>query len=283
VLKDGYGHTDCTPMMFLDKGMTVAWLDASNSYAVGGAAKIDTVSFPATINLDSSATWEPGAAVPAAGDPIVFCTTNDTTADYFDTDYNQSPNGLKTILDWADAQTTVFNINEDDYPRWRPFREASSTFDHIELCEHWDKGEAKSSQPVTPESHISIASGAVVAELARTLEGFQQQAQLGRTFEGGYQAVRIRGRDIAKDPAFVQNVIATICLEDIYNIPLGSRAGMVSEDGSEWSRLPDQDAREAYAAEYLQFFSPRRNRHFALTGISVSNVDADDFTWVPGT
>jgi hypothetical protein len=33
----------------------------------------------------------------------------------------------------------------------------------------------------------------------------------------------------------------------------------------------------------LQFFSPRRNRHFALTGISVSNVDADDFTWVPGT
>lgn len=283
VLKDAYGHASTTPMLFIDDGMTVAWLDSSNSYVVGGAAVIDSVSFPATINLDSASTWEPGAATPAAGDPIVFCTTNDISADYFETEYNAAPSGLKTIVDPDDILTTVFNISEDDNPRWKPWREASSVFDHIEVTEHWRKLAAKSTEPVTAQSHVALCNGAVMAELARTLEGFQQQQNLGREFEGGYTAVRIRNMDIAEDDYFWHDILMTVCVEDLYRIPLGASAGMSSEDGSEWSRLPDQDAKEAYASEYLQTFSPRRNRHGALTGISTSNVDADDFSPVPGT
>ena len=282
-LKDGYGHASTTPMMFLDVGMNVAWLDASNSYAVGGAAKIDTLTFPNTINLDSAATWEPGAATPAVGDPIVFCTTNDPSADYFETEYNAAPNGLKTLVDPDDALTTVEGISEDTYPLWAPWREASSTFDHIELTEHWRKLAHKSMSPVTAESHIAITSGAVMSELARSLEGFQMQTSLGQTFEGGYQAVRIAGRDIAEDTFFYHDILVTLSKEDIFRIPLGAGAGMSSEDGSEWSRLNDQDAREAYASEYMQYFTPRRRRHAALTGISVTNVDADDFSPVPLT
>jgi hypothetical protein len=283
VLKDAYGHTDTTPMLFLDVGMPIAWLDANNSYVVGGAGVISAATFPNTIDITSAATWEPGAATPAAGDPIVFCTTGDTTADYFETEYNAAPNGLKTLIDPDDALTTVEGISEDTYPLWAPWREASSTFDHIELTEHWRKLAHKSMSPVTAETHIAITSGAVMSELARSLEGFQMQTQLGQTFEGGYQAVRIAGRDIAEDTFFFHNVLCTISKEDVFRIPLGAGAGMSSEDGSEWSRLPDQDAREAYGSEYMQYFTPRRRRHAALTGISVTNVDADDFSPVPLT
>ncbi|WP_425153963.1 hypothetical protein [Candidatus Palauibacter sp.] len=281
-VKDGYGHAGTDPLMHLEPGMAIAWIDTSNSNAVGGASRIASIDYSAaSITIDSASKWEPGTDMPAAGDLIVFCTTPDTTKDYFTTEYNRQKNGILTIVDPDDELTTVFNISQSDYPRWKPYKEISTKFDHIELTEHWSKGQAKSTSPMNATTHTCIANGAVLAELARTLVGFQQQTQLGRTFRGGYQAVQIAGIDFVKDDWFLHDVVMTLSHEDLFNVDLGGGADYMSEDGSMYSRLADFDGREWYIAEYCNSFSDRRNRHFALGGISLPNVSATDFSPSP--
>lgn len=280
-VKDGYGHTGTSPLMHLEAGMVIAWIDADSSNAVGGAGIISSIDYSADqVTMTSGSNWESNGT-PATNDPIVTATTNDTTADYFASSWTRDPNGLMDIIDPDADATTVFNISQSTYPRWKPFREASSAFDHIELTEHWQKLEAKSTQPVTNQTHACVASPAVMAELARTLTGFQQQANLGQTFEGGYQAVRIAGMDFIKDTWQLHDVVYTVCREDIFNADLDGQADYFAEDGSQFSRLADYDGREWYVKHYFNRWSDRRNRHGALTGITLSNVTADDFSPTP--
>jgi hypothetical protein len=126
-----------------------------------------------------------------------------------------------------------------------------------------------------------VAQGAVVAELARTLVGFQQQTQLGRTFEGGYQAVRIANMDFIEDDWQLHDVLYTLSVEDLFTVDLDGEADYFAEDGSQFSRLADFDGKEWYVKSYMQSFSDRRNRHAALTGISLANVTAADFSPTP--
>ncbi len=281
VVKDGYGFAGTDPLMHLEPGMIIAWIDVSAGNAVGGAGKIASINYATnTVTMDSAATWEPSAQL-AANDLIVFATTNNTTTDYFATEFNRQRNGIGTIVDPAAALTSVFNISQTANPRWKPFRQASASFDHIEVTEHFRKLRAKSTAPVTRQSHTCLASGAVIAELARTLVGFQQQQNLGRTFRGGYQAVEIAGKDFVEDDYFYHNVLVTLCHETCWNIDLGGEADYFAEDGSQFSRLADFDGKEWFVREYGNYVSDRRNRHGALTGIALPNVTAADFTPTP--
>lgn len=281
VMKDGYGHAGTDPMMHLEQGMILAWVDVGSGNAIAGAGIISSINYSTkTVTMDAAATWEPSAQL-AANDLIVFATTNDTTTDYFTTEYNLQKNGIMTIVDPDGNLTTVFNIAEGTYPRWKPFREASSTFDHIEVTEHFRKLRAKSTSPVTRQTHTCVAQGAVIAELARTLVGFQQQQNLGRTFRGGYQAVEIAGKDFVEDDFFLHDVLVTLSHEDLWNVDLGGGADYFAEDGSQFSRLADFDGKEWYVRAYGNTFADRRNRMGALTGISLPNVDADDFSPSP--
>lgn len=284
VIKDAYGHAGTNPGFLIEPGMILAWVDASASNAIGGAGKVASVTYAdatATVTMDSGTTWEPTAALLAADDYIVHATTPNVSADYFTSELDLAPHGIGTIVDPDDVLTTVLNISESTYPRWKPFRETSVTFDHIELTEHWRKLQAKSTSQVNPSTHRSITSGAVVAELARTLEGFQQQQNLGKTFEGGYTGVTVRGQEILQDDYFYHDVLVTLCLEDLYRVNLGGDADLWGEDGSVFSRLADYDGVEAFAVDYIQQFSPRRNRHAALKGITITNVTAGDFDASP--
>lgn len=278
-VKDGYGHVGTEPTMHLERGGVIAWIDVSDSNNVGGAAIISSISGD-TITVDDGSSWEPSSQI-ASGDLIVQATTDDSTATHFATEFQNAPHGVMDIVDPAASATTVFNISETNFPRWKPLRETSSGFDHIELTEHWQHLRAKSTYPVTPQSHAVLMNGAPHAELARTMVGFQQQAQLGRVFEGGYQAVRIAGQDIVVDDWFLHDVVLTLCLEDLFNVDLDGAADYFAEDGSQFSRLADFDGKEWYVREYCQTFSDRRNRHAALTGISLSNVSAADFNPSP--
>lgn len=282
-LKDGYGHAGTDPLMHLEPGMVIAWIDVSAANAVGGAARIDTIPADDTKTVTFVTDFDVAGTLVAAEDLIVFCTTDDIAADYFDTEFGNQKNGIMQLIDPDENFTTVLGLAEATAPRWRPFREASAAFGHIEVTEHWRKMRAKSTSPVGPSTHVAIAQGAVVAELARSLVGFQQQQSLGRTFEGGYQAVRIAGMDFVEDDWFLHDVMVTMCIEDLYNVDLGGEADVYSEDGSQFSRLEDFDAKEWYAREYGQFFTDRRNRHGALTGISLPNTDGDDFSPSPYT
>lgn len=281
VVKDGYGHVGCDPLMHLEPGMVIAWVDVSDSNAIKGAGIIDDIDYATkTVDMASAATWEPGDAL-AANDLIVFATTPDITADYFATEFNRALNGVMTIIDPDQAASTVFGIAEGTNPRWKPFREASTSFDHIEVTEYLRKLRSKSNRPVTRQTHTNIAGPAVMAELARTLVGFQQQQQLGRTFMGGYQAVNISGWDFIEDDFFLQDVIATCCHEDTYNVDLDGEADYFAEDGSRFSRLADFDGKEWWVRHYCQYFADRRNRHGALTDVALPNVDPDDFSPTP--
>jgi hypothetical protein len=123
-------------------------------------------------------------------------------------------------------------------------------------------------------------AGGSFAELARTLVGFQQQQQLGKTFEGGYQAVRIAGHDIVVDDYQLHDVMSVYATEDLYTVSL-VEAGYFDEDGSMYSRISDFDGKEWYVRDYANSFTPVRNRCGALTGISHPNVTVDNFVPTP--
>lgn len=277
VVKDGYGHTGTDPLLYLEEGMTVAWLDASNSYAVGGVGKISTIT-RSTNTVDFAANWDDNSTTPTAGDPIVMATTASTSDSHFKTEYGLAPHGLMGLLDPNSVNTTYLNISESTYFRWKPFREASETFDHWEVQEHFRKIGTFGGTTVSPSTHIALCNPAVTSELARTLGGYQQQSNLGRTLEGGYQAVRIGNMDFAEDGNLPHNVLFTVCLEDLYRADIGGDADFYDEDGSMWTRLKDEHAEEAFAFEFMQTWMDRRNRSGVLTGITLSNVSATDFS-----
>lgn len=280
VVKDGLGHTGTDPLLHIEEGQTIAWLDASNSYAVGGAGKIDSITRSSdTVNL--AAAWDDGTTVPAAGDPIVMATSVTTSDGHFKTEYNLAPHGLMGVLDPDQVNTTHLNISESTHFRWKPFREASATFDHWEVQEHFRKIGAFGQTTVGPQTHLALCNPTLTSELARTLGGYQQQANLGRVLEGGYQSVRIGNMDFAEDPFLPHDILFTACLEDLYRADIGGDADFYDEDGSMWSRLKDEHADEAFAFEFMQTWMDRRNRSGVLTGITLSNVSATDFS--PGT
>ena len=281
VVDDGYGHSGTAPLMHLEPGMTIAWVDVTNSNTLTGADIIASIAYSTdTITMTNGSVWDPGTDM-ADGDLIVNATMDDVSGAYFESEYTNAPNGLLNIVDPDSDATTVFNISETTYPRWQPFKEASGTFDHIEVTEHFRHLRAKSTAPVTTSTHVCVASGAVIAELARTLVGFQQQTSLGRTFEGGYEAVRIANMDFIEDDWQIHDVLYTLSLEDLFSIDLDGEADYFAEDGSQFSRLNDEDAKEWFVRMYKQNIADRRNRCAALTGVTMSNVTASDFSPVP--
>tara|TARA_Y100000310_G_scaffold273098_1_gene288394 strand:- start:6568 stop:7881 length:1314 start_codon:yes stop_codon:yes gene_type:complete len=277
VAKDGYNHTSTNPCMLLDEGMVICH-HSSDGGVVEGAGAISSIAY-STSTVTMAAAWEQVAAV-AAGDLVCAGTTTVTTTDYFISENNLAKNGQADIIDPDANLTTVFNIAEGTFARWRPFRKASATFDHIEITEFMQKLAAKSTYSVTPDSHTAVMSGGVYAELARSLVGFQQQQQLGKTFEGGYQAVRISGHDIVVDDYQLHDVMSVYCTEDLYTVSL-VEAGYFDEDGSMYERISDFDGKEWYVRDYCNSFTPVRNRCGALTGIATPNVTDDDFTPTP--
>lgn len=291
VVKDGYGHTGTNPLVHLSEGSVIGWYDVSAT-AVGGAAIIssiayDTSSSTGTIVIDSAATWEPGAQL-APDDIIYFATTNNITRDHFLLERGRAPNGLGLLVDPGAAYTTVHGIAEADYPRWKPFRQAATTPDHVELTEHWLTHGSKRGFPVSPATDLAITYPSVAAQIARSLMAFQQQAYTGENLRGGYNlggasgnqeeyaphaGLVVGGIPIYTDGAFYHNVLATISLDHLYRVPVGPEMGFWDGDGSKWARLTDFDGREAFVPDYMNYACTHRGANAAWTGIT---TDLDD-------
>ena len=203
--------------------------------------------------------------------------------------------GLGTILDPSAALSTVFNIAETNR-RWRPFRQASVTFDHLEVTEHWLQHGGKRGFDVTPATDVAITYPSVVAQLARSLMAFQQQAYSGAQLRGGYNlggasgntegdgqhaGLVVSGIPIYTDGFFYHNIFATLCREKLYRVVLGDEADWYAEDGSMWSRIADFDGKEAFYGHYMNYFSNDRGAHAALTGITTDFTDLDWAADVP--
>jgi len=280
VVKNGYGHVGTNPVMHLSKGAIIAWYDVSGT-AIAGAGKIASIDVSTnTITMASATTWEPDAT-PAVDDLIFFATTTGITADYFVSERNLAPNGLGTIVDPAGALTTVHNISEATWPRWKPYRKASGTFDHMELTEHWLQLAAKRGFRVSPATDVVVAFPSAVAQLARSLMGLQQQAYTGDTLQGGYQMVRVSGIDIIEDHFFYHDVAMTLCKEKLFRAQLGGDADFFTGDGSMWNRIQDFDGKDAFVVDYPNFYSPHRGANSALTGIVTADETTADYEPVP--
>ena len=278
VAKNGFNHADTDPLMMIDVGMILCH-HSSDGGAVEGAASVASIVYSTkTVTMTSGQDWDDTTI--AANDIICAGTTTSITADYFESENNLACNGQTEVIDVDGNLTTVFGIAEGTFDRWKPFRVASGTFDHIEVTEFARRLAAKSTRPVTSDSHTFVMAGGSYAELARTLVGFQQAQQLGKTFEGGYQAVRIGTHDIAVDDYQLHDAMVAYCTEDLYTVSL-VEAGYFDEDGSMYQRIADFDGKEWFVRDYGNSFAPSRNRGGALTGITHNNVDPDDYTPTP--
>jgi hypothetical protein len=294
VLKDGYGHTGTHPLLHIGRGTRLGWYDVSLT-VVGGSGVVDSINYD-TNAVTFTASWEQGGQETVANDIVYFSTTRTTTADHFELERNLAPNGLGTIIDPGAASTTVFNINNNTYRRWKPFRKASVTFDHLELTEHWLQHGAKRGFDVSPATDKAIAYPSVLAQLARGLMAFQQQAYTGGQLQGGYSigggsgnsegdgihaGLVVSGIPIYSDGFLYHNVFFTLCYEKLYRVVLGGEADWWSEDGSMWARIADFDGKEAFYGHYMNYFTTDRGAHAALTGITTDFTDADWAADVP--
>jgi hypothetical protein len=284
VVEDGYNHDGMNPLLNLSEGMVIGWYDLTTS-AAGGAAKITSTGIDYstnTITVDSATTWETAVGNQIAAADLIYAATIPSTTDtQFTLERNLAPNGIGTILDPSAAATTVFGIAEGDYERWKPYRVASSTFDHLELQEFWLKLGQKRGIDVSPETDVAVAAPGPLAQLARGLMAYQQQAYTGGTLNGGYSGVRVGNMEFVPDGYFYHNVAATLYKPGLFRVNLGGDADFWGEDGSQWSRIAGFDGKEAFVRDYMQYFSPSRGCNGALTGITTPDVTDDDFLPIP--
>ncbi len=292
VLKDGYGHAGTDPIMHLSPGAIVAWYDVSAS-GIGGAARVSSlVNSTSTVTMDSASTWEPSAQI-AADDLIYLASVPDSTDAQFISERNIAANGVGTIVDPDGNASTVFNIAEGTYANWKPYRKASGTFDHTEVTEHWIQLGTKRGFDVSANTDKAITHGSCLAQLARSLMGFQQQYNLGGTLEGGYKTegaagndyepaagLTIGGKGIYADKFFYHDCFVTMCTDALYRANLGGEADFWAGDGSMWLRSAGYDGKDSYAVEYTNYVSNHRGAHGALTGIAV-DVTVSDFNASP--
>ena len=275
VIKDAFGNAGTNALAHISEGSILCWYDMSGTPGIDGAGIVSSINYSTgAITMDSATTWEPADTI-AADDLIYFATTNNIATDYFVSERNIAPNGLGTIVDPNADASTVFNIAEATYPRSKPFRKASVTFDHLELTEHWLQLASKRGFGVTPGTDTVITFPSCVAQIARSLLGFQQQAYTGDSLKGGYRTVTVGGIPIVEDNFFFHNVAMTLNKPNLFRVNLGADADFWGEDGSMWSRIADFDGKEAFVVDYIQQFSPNRGAHSALTGITTDVTDSD--------
>jgi hypothetical protein len=285
IVEDGYNHDGTNPLLHLSEGAVIGWYDVSASQN-GGAGKISTVTplnySTNLVTMDSATTWETnvGNAL-AAGDLIYFATTNDTTKNYFTLERNYAPNGVGTILDPDALATTVFNIPQGDYPRWKPYRKASATFDHLEVSDFFAAHAEKRGMDIDPQNDVVVCHRGPMRQMRRSLMGLQQQAYTGDVLRGGSRGVTVDGIEFMEDSFFYHDVMAVLHTPALFRVNLGADAEFWSGDGSQWSRIADYDGKEAYVVDYLNFFSPHRGAHGALTGIVTADVTDTDFDPIP--
>lgn len=281
VVEDGYGFDGAQPTMFLDEGMTLAALDATDSYAVLASAKISSIAHntsATTATITFASTIE-GSGTIAAGDLLVSATRVVASAaaaaadSAFVTERSKAPLGLLDIIDPADAQTTYLGLTESSTPRVLPVRRASSDFGFVEIMEFLEEIAAKSNSPVSAQSHVLTMQSGVKIELAKELLPYQQQAQLGRTLQGGWQTVRVGEFDLLTDMYHVPDVVYAICPEDVHVVDLDGEPAVWAGDGSEFQRMTDYDGKQWFIRHYTQRFASRRNRLGALTGVVNPNKE----------
>ncbi|MCK5316320.1 MAG: hypothetical protein KAJ55_00320 [Anaerolineales bacterium] len=273
VVEAGFGHASQAALQFVEPGMYMALLDANSAYATIGAAEVlsivwNTSATTATItfaaDIDTS-------TVGADGDPLVFASSSDTTATNYIVERGKAPLGLIDFIDPDATATSLLGLSEATAPRWTPSNQASADFGHVEMMEFMEFIAARSTSEVSTETHVFTMQNGVKIELAKDLLPFQQQTGLGRTLQGGWNAVKVGDFDVVTSNYHLWDVVYCLCPMDIHVVDLDGEPSVWSGDGSPYNRLADYDGIEWFLKHYVQRFPSRRNRMGALTGVTNPN------------
>lgn len=281
VVKDGNGYVGQPPLAYLEAGMWLTSLDASNSFAVLKAAVISSIDY-ATNTITFATGIDDGTTVVAAGDLLVFSTTPTTTESWFETERGKAPLGALDIIDPKASNSSYLGLAEITNPRIKPLRRTSVSFDDMEFVAFLRELSAHGTSPVTDSTHTFTTQPGIVIALAAALTAAgttQFQQQKGKTLNGGWETVKINGMDFIESPDHTFDTIYAWCMEDLYRVHLGPEFEDDDSDGSIYARLPNYDGREWYGKDYMQQFADRRNRLGALTAIP--NANATRYTNYP--
>ena len=283
-IKDGLGFTGMNPLMFIRAGTRIAWLDASNSYIVGGVGTVQSVA-PSTKTVTMTASFENGAsaggAQMAGNDPIVLVTTATESATYFKSEYGLAPLGLLDHVDPLGTAAAYCGVSESAQPGIKTTRVTSSNFGEHEIMEWLQMISAKTGKPVTAQSHAITCQAAVTLALAKTLTPYTQIQQKGSTLQGGWTGVQIGQHEFFEDPFHVPDSAYALYREGLHTINLDGDPRLFNGDGSEWQRLADFDGKEVFGYHYGQRVVDNRNCFGALNGIPVTNADRFSADYIP--
>ena len=272
VVDAGLGHAGQNPTAFIEPGMYLALLDASISYNTIGAAEVSSISYTSatTATINFAATID-GSSTATDGDPLVFCTSADTSATNFVTERNRAPMGMLDIVSPAASITSLMGLAEATSARWTPTRRASVDFGQVEIMEFLEEIGSRSNSEVSAQTHVVTMQNGVWIELAKDILPYQQQAQLGRELQGGWTTVRVGEHDFLKSPFHLWDAVYALPPEDLAVVSLDGEASLIQDDGLQMLRLADYDGTEWAMRHYVQRFPTRRNRIGALTGVSNPN------------
>lgn len=282
-VKDGYGITGTDPLLYIEPGAVLAWHDADNGMAVGGAGTVSAVNYD-TRQVTMAASWENGQGTPtlAANDPIVFATTPNLSAQNFVTERGNAPLGMVDLYDPLSQNASYLGVTESTNPRVKPLRMQSADFGEVEVMKFLKKLQTKSQAQVNSSTHVLTCQEGVTMELARTLIPYTQIQTKGGTLPGGWDAITIGSGlpDFVESSYHWHNVLNAFCLGEARVIDLDGRPDIWAGDGSEWSRLVDFDGSELFFKHYVQRLFRQRNRFGSLYGIATTD-SAYDFSASP--
>jgi hypothetical protein len=278
VVKDGYGHSGTNPLMYIEPNMKMALLDASNSYALLGVAKVSSIVL-STKTITFSTDIDTGALA-VAGDVLVFVTTTDSGSRRVN-ERGRAPMGLRNFLDPDGNGSSYGGITESTRPRIKPVRRSSVDFDEHEIMDFWGELEGASGQAVGPDTHVHTCQRAVYNALARTLTPSTQIVGKGAELEGGWDTIRIAGQDFLLDAQHTHDELMTHAKDHYVVIDLEGEPHVDTSGGPEWQQVDDFDAREKLWKHYVQRIAVQRNCSGTLKGIAVTSGHADRFAAVP--
>lgn len=272
VVDAGLGHAGQDPTHWLYVGAVLALLNANSSHTTIGVAKVaswtfDSATGQATITFASAID---SGSDGADGDPLVFATSDDSSANNYGVERGYAPNGALNIFDPNESQSTFQGVTLSSHTKWDPARKVSYDWGHVELTEFAEQVAVESNMPVSTESHVVTMHTGAKIEVAKGLLQYQQQSNLGRELQGGWKTVRVGEYDLLASPYHIWDVAYFVDPDSIHVVePFEPQIWV--PDGSEKNRIPDYDGWEWVIRWYGQRLTTTRNRLGVITGIANPN------------
>lgn len=284
-VKDGYGYPGQPPLLHLEGGniMWVCVLDASSAFAVLGAAYIADIDY-ATNTVTFASDIDDGVTMVAANDPVVFCTTPNTSDNHFQHERGRAKLGLLDHIDPRQVNTSYLTLAEADNPRFKPLRldHGAAAITELAFMKFTKQLQAQSNSPVTPSTHTMSTQSGIVMGLAEDITGNATlNLPKGKVLEGGWETVRVGGHDFLESGYHIHDAIYAHHMEDYRSVDLDGDPRVWAGDGSQFQRISDFDGREWFVRHYGQDFAERRNR-LGVT-YNIANPDATKYVPYPTT